>query len=245
MATEEAESGKTAAKIPRLDGNKESPFWHFSERTEVLAHRLLVGGREFWVNAHWLGAISPVLRGIFFGLDPGAYPAGRPVIQPAELKDESADDFLLVLQCVSVAAAHREKTPTVENFGSLIRLADKLQIEYLLNKISTFVASFKFEGAFGYPVDVETPHLNPLLANMVKAGAAYNLDKKQLAKLLKNVARYQSFEWKRLNLHKDLPASVYLALCDARLSGVDYCDENIEELREYDNFIIDEDILTS
>uniref|UniRef100_A0A914WZ34 BTB domain-containing protein n=1 Tax=Plectus sambesii TaxID=2011161 RepID=A0A914WZ34_9BILA len=114
------------------------------EPSELCQFKLIVKDKAFYTNVDEMSKLSPIFAATFVSIPRRRSKKSKKHIEPVEedpatreIVDEKAEDILLFLRCLTANTAL--KLITADNFGTVLRLAKKYQVDSLIVACEQFV----------------------------------------------------------------------------------------------------------
>uniref|UniRef100_A0A914VWN8 BTB domain-containing protein n=1 Tax=Plectus sambesii TaxID=2011161 RepID=A0A914VWN8_9BILA len=173
----------------------------FGSRSEFCDFKLKVAGTSFFVNPWYLAEKSPVFATLCLN-----HYFKEKAEKTATIQEENSEDILELLRCICPSSPYLTPKPvTAENFGILIRLADKFDVIHLRAACEKYLNE-----EFDY-IEAEPTYI----IQMLIAADQFRLNKDVVAKLITRVATFDIDTLKMHELHKILSNYVVAALFTA------------------------------
>lgn len=166
--------------------------------------KLIVKDQTFLIDSASLSKISPVFAVMLFGKD---FENGHELAR--EIVDEKSSDISTFLKCLDDPTAINEN-----NFGTLLRLANKYQVSCLVEACEEFILC---------NCDLNRLKADQVLTLLLSANE-FHLKKDVMVKLIMRLASEEKTTFNRLKLSRLLPSQMYGAVIGTNL--------NLAQLRE-------------
>uniref|UniRef100_A0A7E4VTF7 BTB domain-containing protein n=1 Tax=Panagrellus redivivus TaxID=6233 RepID=A0A7E4VTF7_PANRE len=189
-------------EVPSSSGEPESPTLPLNAPERPF--KLLVKNEVFTIDSEKLRKLSPIFAIMCYGRD---FENGRELAR--EIVDEKSHDIATFLNCL-----HNNSDIDVSNFGTILRLATKYQVDSLVESCENYI--------------LETADLNTLkpdqVLTLIIASNDYHLRRAVLAHLVLRLAQEDRLTFNRLKLSRFLPAYIY--------GGIIATNMNLSQARE-------------
>uniref|UniRef100_A0A1I8AVE7 BTB domain-containing protein n=1 Tax=Steinernema glaseri TaxID=37863 RepID=A0A1I8AVE7_9BILA len=171
---------------------------HPSSSTQDRPFKLLVKEDIFTVDSEALRRLSPIFALMCFGKD---FDNGRELAR--EIVDEKSVDISTFLGCLE-----DHKKITEFNFSTILRLAEKYQVESLTSACESFICD---------RLDLDNVKPDQVLTLLIAANE-YHLKRETINALIVRLSKEERVVFTRLKLSRYLPSNIYGAILATSLN---------------------------